>query len=240
MLLSRCPLMPCSVDKSRHNARVPLVKIQQLMFSGSFTQMDLAAVLRLLAASSQTGRLSIQDAGFHAEMSLYAGQIVHAQTDEFSGLDALYEICQRTAGSFQFDPTVQPAKTSLSEYASGELLENIEATIQASREFAAARPDPADAPVFLRANANATVSAAPEDLQLLLLADGLRTVRMISQETGRDLEALRDIFARFIVAGLVSVSSSESASAGSHEPAVAPPENSVSRPARFWRGKRID
>jgi hypothetical protein len=219
------------------------------MFAGSLTQISLAEVLRLLAMSSQTGALILERRHFSASIFLQVGQIVHAACGSLEGLDALTEICEHGDASFAFSEGFIAPSRSLADYPNDKLIEKIKKRVDELAALRSSILQPLDIPTYLPGRKVQGLVAKPDELSLLLLADGKRAVNEIAQMAVRDLGEVCSILGRFRQAGVVEVAAQAAAPA---EPAVPEaPEAQPSggdetsggdqeeKPARYWRGKRI-
>jgi hypothetical protein len=208
------------------------------MLKGSLTTTSLAEVLRLLCASAQSGALRLTAESYEAHIYLSNGQILHAECGAETGIEALRTICSSLQADFAFQGGLRNDGRSLAEYPATALIESIKSAIDLERDIARAMPSADDIPKLSAENVE-NLDAAPEELQLLILADGTRTVGQLSEETGLPLDYVVQSVARHIVAGALRIPSQTPSPPASPPPAAAD-QPSVDIQPRFWRGKRIN
>ncbi|GAB4239921.1 MAG: hypothetical protein OHK005_01750 [Candidatus Methylacidiphilales bacterium] len=227
------------------------------MFAGSLTQISLGEVLRLLSLSSQTGALILETRDFSASIFLQVGQIVHAAIGPVEGLDALTQICDQVEANFVFSEGFMAPGRSLADYPTDKLIEKVKKRVEEIAALRAAILGPYDIPCYLPGRKVSGLVAKPDELALLLLADGKRSVHQIAGVARRDLAEVGEIFGKFRHAGVLEV-------VGVQETPVTPPEpgpqgqagspgepkgeasltglleRGEGKPVRYWRGKRIE
>ncbi len=158
------------------------------------------------------------------------GQLVDARSGDLAGLDALALIASLGEGDFTFEAGAHTGGQSLAAYPTAQLIENVRQEVVERRSLAAAMPLAGAVPRYLPGGVQSGLEATPEELGLLLLADGVRTVKDIALASGRDLVGVQAIFAKFRLAGVVGEAGGDAAPRA--------PEPSGGTP-QFWRGKRI-
>jgi hypothetical protein len=218
------------------------------MFSGSLSQMNLAEVLRLLSASNQTGVLLLSHNGqLVGSIFLGTGQLTHAEAGALQGLDALNHLCHDIQADFTFEVGVTSVPATLSAYPTAKLLENLKKRVGELTAFLAAMPKGEDYPRYVPGQGATGLQATAEELSLLLHANGQRTVRDIATATRIPLEQVRQTLAKFRMAGMIDLAAPvappppiEPAPAPAPTAEPAPPTAAENKPARYWRGKRIE
>jgi hypothetical protein len=221
-------------------------KQQNGMLKGSLLTTSLAEVLRLLCASAQSGELLLSAPDYEARIAVQHGRILHAACAGDTGLDALRTICGRLDVDFSFRTgAIESPGRSLEEYPSSSIIESVKSVIDYERQVARSLPRPKDIPIFQNDQLS-NLDASPEEIQILLMADGVRTVADIAAETGLPIDYLTQAIARHRVAGVVTIAESggstnapQKESAPTQTPKAAEPPAAGELPAKFWRGKRI-
>ncbi|MFQ3670889.1 MAG: DUF4388 domain-containing protein [Verrucomicrobiia bacterium] len=222
------------------------------MFAGSLTQISLGEVLRLLSLSSQTGALILEKGDFSASIFLQVGQIVHAAAGPLEGLDALTEICEHVEASFAFsEGFIAPAR-SLADYPTDKLVEKVRKRVEEIVAFRSSVLRPNDIACYVPGRKVAGLVAKPDELSLLLLADGKRPVAEVAHLAKREVSEACEILGKFRHAGVVDLVgvAPEPEPPPTPPPAQAEPEPAKEsspetaseephRPVRYWRGKRI-
>lgn len=225
------------------------------MFAGSLNQMDLSDVLKLLSASHQSGALNLlnpQTAAPVATLYLQAGQLTHAQAQTLSGLDAISYCCTLYEESFAFTEGSVSTEQTLASYPSAKLIEKMTEQIHRAKALALAMPDPTDLPLYLAGVSLDGLEASTEDLSLLILCNGNRSVQDLALSTKKNLPDLAKTIAKFSKVGIIEIKKpvisppslatpipSKSSTNDSEEPSAHPPNPSSQAP-RYWRGKLIE
>jgi hypothetical protein len=75
-----------------------------MSLKGSLSSINLADIMQLVANSKQTGRFVLSRAnGQKGAIYLKAGEIVHAEVDEYKGEDAIFTVISWDDGEFVFE-----------------------------------------------------------------------------------------------------------------------------------------
>lgn len=218
------------------------------MFSGVLADTDLGEVLRLLTLSNQTGSLQIAEPISDIPVgSIYVqlGQLVHAETGELTGLDAAFQLSAYTGHRFSFEPNITTSSKTLTSYSTPELVEKIKARSLAIAQFISTLPAYDDIPHYIPGKKIDGFQATPDELRILLACQGKESVLQIAKHSQYEINAVREVLAKFQAAGMIWIEPSPSAKTQTATPEAPPlPEEPASRsdsekPARYWRGKRI-
>lgn len=196
------------------------------MLAGNFQTIDLAEVVRLLSVSAQSGVLFIRQGEQESALGFQFGQLVDARAGELSGLDALALMASTVDGEFAFEVGGQAAGQSLASYPTDQLIQGLRHEIAERRSLVAAMPMPGAVLRYVAGGVQSGFHATADELGLLLLADGRRTVREIAAAAKRDLVGVQAALAQFRLAGVLEEVGEE---------APPPPGGAP----QFWRGKRI-
>lgn len=85
-----------------------------MSLKGSLSSINLADIIQLVSNSRQTGRFAITRAnGQKGAIYLKAGEIVHAEADEFKGEDAIFTLISWDNGEFVFEDGVSETESSV-------------------------------------------------------------------------------------------------------------------------------
>jgi hypothetical protein len=91
-----------------------------MAFQGSLAELQLSDIIQLVSVSGKTGVFHLADGAQRGNIWLHEGRIVHAETDDLSGEDAVYALAIWRAGEFRFEPgvgtprqTIQKGNTNL-------------------------------------------------------------------------------------------------------------------------------
>ncbi len=168
-----------------------------------------------------------------------SGQIVHAEAGASAGLDALSEICYFSDANFAFQEGEVASKQTLGVYPTPKLIEKIRQQVEEVRTMHEATPDFGDVPVYNQSASLAGLEATPDDLALLLLCSGGRTVSEIAHQVNRSPADTAKIVAKFHRAKIVELHKPE-------PPPAQAPESDAGRAdpqggsPRYWRGKLVE
>jgi len=211
------------------------------MFAGSFKQMPMAEVVRLLSSSNQTGALNIRetDSGdLVGQLFFQVGQLVDAVQGEYTGLDALSYLCTWIDANFSFEAGMPPPRQSLVAYPTEKLIEKIAAKSGELEAIRKSTPGARDIPVYQAGRDASSLNATPDELALLLQCSGTQTVADIANILGKDPEEVGVLLARFRHAGIIEVKTSSDPGTQS---TTAPQKNpDPNKPVRYWRGHRVE
>jgi Domain of unknown function (DUF4388) len=237
------------------------------MLSGSLSEINLAEILQLLHSSNQTGVLMLTEEGNPiGAIYLQVGEFTHAEAGAATGLDALNALVGASKATFAFQAGVNPPQQSLSPYPTAKLLEKLQRRIAEVIELAAALPKPSDVPKYIATAAGTSIQASPQELALLIMSNGSRTVAEIAAMANQTVTLVSETLAKFRQVNMVEIVTAPPppatpppaapAAAAPAAPAAGPPpiptgpsgttpENAGGTPdnadgVRYWRGKRIN
>ncbi len=237
------------------------------MFSGSFTQISFGEVLRLLTAAAQNGELVIASKGINVgAVYLSNGQIADAKTASLNSLDAMSDLCSYIDADFNFNQGVQAPSQALLGIPPARIIETIIGRVNQINLIRSFAPLPDESVIYRPSENISKLEATPDELTLLLLADGRRSVEQIARESGKSLDFVQQSLARFRQAGVIDIVKAASTpappptSSFSTPPAAAAPRTEPVTPLprvehgalpqseppptqsqpRYWRGKKIE
>jgi hypothetical protein len=91
-----------------------------MAFQGSLAELHLPDIIQLVSVSGKTGVFHLTDAAHRGDIWLNEGRIVHAETEDLSGEEAVYALAIWRAGEFRFEAaeasprqTIHKSNTSL-------------------------------------------------------------------------------------------------------------------------------
>lgn len=177
------------------------------LFSGSFTTVSLAEVLRMLVNTKQTGALEISQGNHQGVLLLEKGRIVHGQAGGYSGMAALFQFIIWRAGEFKFvEGALRPDNPqSLTAIEPQVLIEGVERKIDELAALQQAIPSFDSIVYYIGGEGLESVEATPSDLGLLILADGSRSVRQIADQVKQPLLEVARSLAKFRLAGVLEL-----------------------------------
>lgn len=230
------------------------------MLSGSLTEMNLAEVLRLLSASSQSGCLVLHADAPFAFFYLKIGQLSHCECllnspggpVKIKGLDAVSRACASSDASFRFDAEMFCEEESLLVYPTAKLLDSIGLFLEKKKNQGVALPDKDAILTYQAGKSLKNFKATQDELSLLLLANGKRSIVEIADASNCTIRAIQEWAAKFMSWGLLAVVSAEAPperntvrteTLSTREGPAPDPEPSraeTRKTIRFWRGKPIE
>lgn len=74
-----------------------------MSFQGSLSELPLPDVIQLVSSSGKTGCFHLTDGDVKGQIYILAGKIVHAQVEELSGEEAVYQLAIWSRGEFFFE-----------------------------------------------------------------------------------------------------------------------------------------
>ncbi len=74
-----------------------------MSFQGSLSELPLPDVIQLVASSGKTGCFHLTDGGVKGQIFIQEGRIVHAQVEDLSGEEAVYQLAIWSRGEFFFE-----------------------------------------------------------------------------------------------------------------------------------------
>jgi hypothetical protein len=231
------------------------------MLKGNLAEMELPQVLQLLAASSQSGCLILQQNEPVAWFYFKIGQLSHCEClvkkgqesvngVVAKGVDGISAACSYRNCNFRFDNEVFCEEESLSKYPTDKLIASIDRFIQKRRQRVSDLIEKDTVVLYEASDTLGHFKASQQELALLLLANGKRSVVEIAEVSNCTIRQVQDWAARFISNGLLKVvkvdKSSEKAKDQLAHNGAAPSEEAKrqvkqeTKPVRYWRGKPID
>ena len=208
------------------------------MFSGSFSTISFSEVIRLLSASSQTGGLHLYEGEYLGSVFLQIGQLAHAEFHHLQGLDALMSLAGYNQAEFAFEAGISPTGQSLRAYPTEKIIDSLQRAASERAAVDSATPAAHDLPRYIMGQPMGNLQASPEELSLLLQANGKRTVAEIAHHLNLPVHTVSATLAKFRLAGVVEfLNSASNLTAGN---SIIPSEEPPSAAPQYWRGRRIN
>src|SRR5437867_11072237 len=94
-----------------------------MAFQGSLKELPLPDIIQLVSVSGKTGKFTLtrdNDRGF---IFLKNGQMVHATVGELTGEEAIYSLAIWNQGEFQFTPSEEPDRQTITKSNTNLLME---------------------------------------------------------------------------------------------------------------------
>lgn len=94
-----------------------------MSFQGSLSELPLPDVIQLVASSGKTGRFHLIDGAVKGQIYIHEGKIVHAQVEDLSGEEAVYQLAIWNRGEFVFETGATIAANTISKTNTNLLME---------------------------------------------------------------------------------------------------------------------
>lgn len=152
------------------------------MFQGSLNDVKLPDIIQLMSVSTKTGRFHLkrdEDTGF---IYLRDGQIVHAESDDLKGEDAIYSLAIWDSGSFVFEEGVASNSESITK-------KNTFILMEVARKFDEWRVLSKKIPSFglipeLESLGTKKVSFNTQEWHVLSKINGINSIKSIAKQVG--------------------------------------------------------
>ena len=154
-----------------------------MAFQGSLKELPLPDIIQLVSVSGKTGKFTLtrdSDRGF---IYLKNGQMVHAVTGDLIGEEAIYSLAIWNQGEFQFNPSEEPERQTITKSNTNLLMEAAR-RLDEWRVLSKKIPSVDYVPELLaRDNRHEQVTLNPHEWMLITKIDGNRSI----VEIGRTL-----------------------------------------------------
>ncbi len=191
--------------------------------TGSLAQWPLKALIPMLAASRQSGRIEVADGMARGDIYLREGVIVHAAAGSDSGQPALVTLMSWPAGSFSFTPNVDSPRLTLAG-PTDQLLAECGRLAAERDEIRKVIPSLAATPRLSLTVPAGPVTLQPQEWQVISCFDGARSVTDIVAMVSRDELAISRILHGLVTRGLVELVTVAAAESPIAKPAIVGPD----------------
>ena len=94
-----------------------------MSFQGSLAELPLPDVVQLVSSSGKTGCFHLTDADIKGQIYIHEGRIVHAQVEDLSGEEAVYQLAIWSRGEFFFETGATVAANTITKTNTNLLME---------------------------------------------------------------------------------------------------------------------
>lgn len=156
----------------------------RLAFQGSLKELPLPDIIQLVSVSGKTGKFTLtrdQSTGF---IYLKNGQIVHAELGDSVGEEAIFALAIWTHGEFQFTPSEEPGRQTVTKSNTNLLMEaarRIDEWRILSRKIPSVDVVPR---LSSREHRQEQVTLNPQEWMLITRIDGTTTITGLAREMG--------------------------------------------------------
>jgi hypothetical protein len=151
-----------------------------MAFQGSLAELHLPDIIQLVSVSGKTGVFHLNDASHQGEIWLHEGRIVHAETEELSGEEAVYALAIWRSGEFRFEAAVAAPRQTIQKSNTNLLMEAAR-RLDEWRVLSKKIPSVELVPEFVIVeNREGQINLNTMEWLLLSKIDGQRSVRQIA------------------------------------------------------------
>jgi hypothetical protein len=155
-----------------------------MSFQGSLAELHLPDIIQLVGVSGKTGVFHLTDAAHRGEIWLHEGRIVHAETEDLSGEEAVYALAIWRAGEFRFEAAAAAPRQTIQKSNTNLLMEAAR-RLDEWRVLAKKIPSVELVPEFvILENREGQINLNTMEWLLLSKIDGERSVRQIAATAG--------------------------------------------------------
>ncbi len=151
-----------------------------MAFQGSLAELHLPDIIQLVSVSGKTGVFHLNDASHRGEIWLHEGRIVHAETEDLSGEEAVYALAIWRSGEFRFEAAVAAPRQTIQKSNTNLLMEAAR-RLDEWRVLSKKIPSVELVPEFvILENREGQINLNTMEWLLLSKIDGQRSVRQIA------------------------------------------------------------
>ena len=155
-----------------------------MAFQGSLTELHLPDIIQLVSVSGKTGVFHLTDAAHRGDIWLHEGRIVHAETDDLSGEEAVYALAIWRSGEFRFEVAAAAPRQTIQKSNTNLLMEAAR-RLDEWRVLSKKIPSVELVPEFvILENREGQINLNTMEWLLLSKIDGQRSVRQIAAAAG--------------------------------------------------------
>jgi DNA-binding Lrp family transcriptional regulator len=177
--------------------------------TGTLGLFSLVDLFQLLAASSRSGRLTVDHPEGSARVFFEEGRVVHAEFGELTGEQAVYALFADEQGSFEFMMGL-PAPRNTIETRTENLVLEATRRLDEARRDGEQTVDLEVVPGFSDSTTreedlSGNLSLSQAEVSLLRQVDGRRSVTEIAKAAATDPESTRDSVQRLLDVGILKI-----------------------------------
>ena len=152
-----------------------------MAFQGSLKELPLPDIIQLVSVSGKTGKFTLTRDGDRGFIFLKNGQMVHAVVGDLIGEEAIYALAIWNQGEFQFNPSEEPDRQTITKSNTNLLMEAAR-RLDEWRVLSKKIPSVDHVPELLaRENRHEQVTLNPHEWMLITTIDGNRSIADIGR-----------------------------------------------------------
>ena len=152
-----------------------------MAFQGSLKELPLPDIIQLVSVSGKTGKFTLTREGDRGYIYLKNGQMVHAVVSDLIGEEAIYSLAIWNQGEFQFNPSEEPDRQTITKSNTNLLMEaarRLDEWRVLSKKIASVELVPE---LLARENRHEQVTLNPQEWMLITKIDGQRSITEIGR-----------------------------------------------------------
>jgi hypothetical protein len=152
-----------------------------MAFQGSLKELPLPDIIQLVSVSGKTGKFTLTRDGERGYIYLKNGQMVHAMVGDLIGEEAIYSLAIWNQGEFQFSPSEEPDRQTITKSNTNLLMEAAR-RLDEWRVLSKKIPSVDHVPELLaRDNRHEQVTLNPHEWMLITKIDANRSIAEIGR-----------------------------------------------------------
>jgi hypothetical protein len=205
-----------------------------MAFQGSLAELHLPDIIQLVSVSGKTGVFHLSDAAHRGNIWLNEGRIVHAETEDLYGEEAVYALAIWRAGEFRFEASTEAPRQTIQKSNTNLLMEAAR-RLDEWRVLSKKIPSVELVPEFvILENREGQINLNTMEWLLLSKIDGERSVRQIAAAAGMGVFDAAKLLYGLVATNLIRLREKGAAPGAERSPARPVPAAAVpaaSRPA---------
>src|SRR5512139_2356228 len=191
-----------------------------MAFQGSLAELHLPDIIQLVSVSGKTGVFHLTDGAHRGDIWLHEGRIVHAETEELSGEEAVYALAIWRAGEFRFEAGVAAPRQTIQKSNTNLLMEAAR-RLDEWRVLSKKIPSVELVPEFaVLENREGQINLNTMEWLLLSKIDGQRTIRQIAASAGMGVLDAAKLLYGLVATSLIRLKEPGSAPVASQAPSA--------------------
>jgi hypothetical protein len=176
-----------------------------MAFQGSLKELPLPDIIQLVSVSGKTGKFTLSREADRGFIYLKNGQMVHATVGDLIGEEAIYALAIWNQGEFQFNPSEEPDRQTISKSNTNLLMEAAR-RLDEWRVLSKKIPSVDHVPELQpRENRHEQITLNPQEWMLVTKIDGHRSISDIGKSLGLSSFDVAKILYGMITSELVSL-----------------------------------
>jgi hypothetical protein len=174
-----------------------------MAFQGSLAELHLPDIIQLISVSGKSGVFALTDGPREGRIYLNEGQIVHAESEEITGEDAVYTLATWRQGEFKFEPGA-PTETRTISKSNTNLLMEAARRLDEWRVLSKKIPSIELIPEFvIQSDRQGQINLNTSEWLVLSKIDGNRSVKQLAAAAGLSVFDAAKLLYGLVATGLL-------------------------------------